>query len=130
MIDCGLIAQALAGYDPDAQEASIVKAEEQRAEFLALFPKERWPAMTLDRYALGQADHRDNFCRWMEFDTTELGSMRGGNAKKHLIYFHAKAGEWWFDRKMHGSVDEAWQGYTGASSTRSLSQRRASGARL
>ena len=27
-----------AAYDPDAQEASIVKAEEQRAEFLARFP--------------------------------------------------------------------------------------------
>lgn len=109
MIDCGLIAQALAAYDPDAQEASIVKAEEQRAQFLALFPKDGWPSMTLDRYALGQADHPDNFCRWMEFVTTELGSMRGGNAKKHLIYFQAAAGDWWFDRKLYGSVEEAWE---------------------
>lgn len=109
MIDCSLISQAVAAYDPNAQEASVVKAEEQRAEFLARFPREDWPAMTLDRYALGQADHPENFCRWMEFVTTELGSIRGGNAKKHLIYFQAAAGEWWFDKKVYASVDEAWQ---------------------
>ena len=109
MIDCGLVAQAIAEYDPDAHEASIVKAGEQREEFLGLFSKEGWPAMTLDRYALGQADHPDNFCRWMEFVTTELGSMKGGSARKHLIYFQAAAGEWWFDRKLYGSVEEAWQ---------------------
>jgi len=109
MIDCGLIAQALAAYDPDAHEASVVKAEEQRDEFLALFPKEGWPTVTLDRYALGQADHPDNFCRWMEFVTTELGSMRGGRSRKHLIYFQAAAGDWWFDPKQYGSVEDAWQ---------------------
>jgi MoxR-like ATPase len=109
MIDCELIGQALAEYDPDAQEASIVKAEGQRAEFLALFPNDAWPEMTLDRYALGQADHPDNFCRWMEFVTTELGSMRGGNAKKHLIYFQAATGQWWFNDKLFNTFEDAWQ---------------------
>lgn len=109
MIDCSLISQALAEYDPDAQEASIVKAEEQRAQFLALFPKDAWPKMTLNGYALGQADYPDNFCRWMEFVTTELGSMKGGSARKHLIYFQAATGQWWFDSKLYSSVDEAWQ---------------------
>src|SRR5204863_4282642 len=107
--DCALLEQSLAEYDPDAQEASIVKAEEQRAQFLALFPKDSWPDMTLDRYALGQANHPDNFCRWMEFVTTELGSMRGGNAKKHLIYFQAATGQWWFNDKRYGGIEEAWQ---------------------
>jgi 5-methylcytosine-specific restriction protein B len=109
MIDCELIAQALTEYDPDVQEANIVKAEEQRTQFLALFPKDGWPDMTLDRYALGQPDHPDNFCRWMEFVTTQLGSMKGGSAKKLLIYFQAAAGQWWFNEKLHSSVEEAWQ---------------------
>jgi MoxR-like ATPase len=109
VINCEPIAQALDEYDPDAQEPGIVKAEEQRAQFLALFPQDGWPAMTLDRYALGQAAHPDNFCRWMEFVTTELGSMKGGNARKHLIYFQAATGQWWFDEKLYTSVDEAWQ---------------------
>ena len=64
--------------------------------------------MTLDRYALGQADYPDNFCRWMEFVTTEFSSMRGGNAKKHLIYFQAGSGQWWFNEKLYSSIDEAW----------------------
>jgi MoxR-like ATPase len=109
MIDCDQVATAIAEYDPDAQEASIVKAEGQREEFLKLFPKDSWAEMTLDRYALGQADHPDNFCRWMEFVTVELGSIKGGSARKHLIYFQAAAGEWWFDDKLYSNVDEAWQ---------------------
>lgn len=56
MIDCERVAQALDEYDPDAHEASIVKAEELRAQFLSLFPKDGWPTMTLDRYALGQEE--------------------------------------------------------------------------
>src|SRR5262245_12986985 len=109
MIDCALIVQAIDEYDPDAQEASIVKAGEQRDEVLALFPREAWPEMTLDRYALGQAEHPDNFCRWMEFVTTEFSSIKGGSARKHLIYFQAATGEWWFETKLYASVDEAWE---------------------
>jgi MoxR-like ATPase len=110
MIDTALIADVLAGYDPNASEDDVATAERQRAEFLEKFPKDAWPSMTLDRYALGQPDHQDTFCRWMEFVTTELGSMRGGSARKHLIYFQAKTGEWWFDHKLYETVDEAWAG--------------------
>jgi hypothetical protein len=109
VIDCELIARAIAEYDPDAQEPSIVKAAEQRSELLAMFPKDAWPQMTLDRYALGQDDHPDNFCRWMEFVTTEFSSIKGGSARKHLIYSQPRAGQWWYDAKLYGSVDEAWQ---------------------
>ena len=109
MIECDRISKAVAEYDPDSHEAGIVKAEEQRRQFLELFPRSGWDTMTLDRYALGQADHRDNLCRWMEFVTSDLGSMRGGAAKKSLIYYQAGAGEWWFDRKLFTTVEEAWR---------------------
>ena len=101
MIDGSIISSLAEAYDPAAQVDEITKATQQLADVLERFPKSGWPAMTLDRYALGQADHPDNFCRWMEFVTTELGSIRGGNAKKHLIYFQAGAGEWWFDQKLY-----------------------------
>ena len=45
----------------------------------------------------------------MEFVTTELGSIEAGTRSKHLIYFQAAAGDWWFDRKLYDTVDEAWQ---------------------
>ena len=108
MIDCNIVAQALDEYDPDVQEANIVKADDQREQFLQLFPKEGWPSMSLDRYALGQADHPENFCRYMEFVTTEVGSIKGGAASKHLIYFQAGTGQWWFNDKLYSSVEDAW----------------------
>lgn len=49
MIDAALIADVIAGYDPNASEDDVAAAERQRGEFLAKFPKDAWPAMTLDR---------------------------------------------------------------------------------
>ena len=110
MIDCRRIAEALADYDPNAHQAGVLKAEEQRSQLVERFPKEAWSTMTLDQYALGQPDHQDNFCRWREFITSDFSSIRGGSARKHLIYFQAKAGKWWFDHKLFESVEDAWEG--------------------
>ena len=77
----------------------------------------------LDRYALGQAEHQDNFCRWMEFRSPDVGSIRGGSAHKHLIYFQAKVNEWWFDTKLYTSVEEAWAAVRSGSSRRSDTER-------
>ena len=109
MIDCRRIAEALADYDPNANQAAVLKAEEQRSQLVDRFSKEGWSTMTLDQYALGQPDHQENFCRWMEFVTSDFSSIRGGSARKHLIYFQAKAGEWWFDHKLFESVEQAWE---------------------
>src|SRR5881275_2509197 len=107
MINCGLIAQALEAYDADAQVANIESAAAQHAEVLERFPRSGWPTMTLDDYALGQADHPESFCRWMEFRATDLGSMKGGSARKHHIYFQPAKGEWWFETNRYSSVDQA-----------------------
>ena len=104
---CDVIKRAIAEYDPEAQEPSILAASDQRRDFLAAFPIENWPTMALDRYALGQPEHPDNFCRWIQFVTTNLGSMKGGNAKKHLIYRQA-TGDWYYDTSRYTSVDDAW----------------------
>ena len=108
MIHRGLIVQILEAYDGDGEAASIEAADVQRAAVLERFPRDAWPPMSLDEYALGQADHPDNFCRWMEFRATDIGSIRGGSARKHHIYFQAKKGEWWFERDRYASVEEAW----------------------
>jgi MoxR-like ATPase len=108
MINCERIDQALIEYDPDVKEARVAKAEDQRVQLLARFPKDGWSEMTLDRYALGQPNHPDNFCRWMEFVTTDMGSIKGGSARKHLIYYQAEAGRWWFNEKLYRDVEEAW----------------------
>ncbi len=109
MIQCGLIAQALESYDAEAAASSIEAADAQRAEVLERFPRSGWPEMPLQSYALGQANHQDNFCRWMEFRATDLGSIKGGSARKHHIYYQADPGEWWFERDRYETVSEAWR---------------------
>lgn len=109
MIHRGLIAQTLETYDAEAQAESIEAADVQRAAMLERFPRDGWPSLPLDMYALGQGDFPDNFCRWMEFRATNLGSIKGGSARKHHIYFQADAQEWWFERDRYDSVEEAWE---------------------
>ena len=65
--------------------------------------------MSLEQYALGTPQSADSFCRWMEFNTPNLASIRGGSALKHMIF--RRQGEdagWYFERK-YSSVDEAWE---------------------
>jgi MoxR-like ATPase len=109
VIHRGLIAQALESYDGDAETASIEVADVQRAAVLERFPRAAWPEMSLDDYALGQADYPDSFCRWMEFRATDLGSIKGGSARKHHIYFQAKKQDWWFEEDRYSTVEEAWR---------------------
>lgn len=108
MINCGLVAQALESYDADAQGANIEAAKVQLAEVLERFPKAAWPQMSLEQYALGQPDHPENFCRWMEFRAKDLGSMKGGSARKSHIYRQSD-GEWWIEKNRYSTVEEAWE---------------------
>jgi hypothetical protein len=109
VINRGLIAQALETYDSDAEAAGVEAADTQRASVLERFPRHGWSAMPLDRYALGQSDHQDNFCRWLEFRAVDLGSIKGGSARKHHIYFQAKKDRWWFEEDRYDTVEEAWR---------------------
>src|SRR5207249_3531052 len=77
-------------------------------ELLERFPKAAWPQMSLEEYALGQRDHPENFCRWMEFRAKDLGSMKGGSARKTHIYRQSD-GEWWLEKNRYATVEEAWE---------------------
>jgi 5-methylcytosine-specific restriction protein B len=88
--------QAIAEFDLGAIQASEHEAEEQRLQTLQRYPREHWPEMTLDEYAQGQEGHPDNFCRWIERQTDQMGSIRGGSARKLIIYKHRNAPGWYF----------------------------------
>ncbi|MBK8905450.1 MAG: EVE domain-containing protein [Anaerolineaceae bacterium] len=77
------------------------------------FPLEAWPTMHLEQYALGQPDSTDTYCRWLEFGTLHMGSMRGGSALKHIIYKH-KSKPGWYYRTQYSSEQEAWQALSAA----------------
>jgi 5-methylcytosine-specific restriction protein B len=98
---------AVASYDRGTDREFTVAAERERKEALERFPLEQWPTMPLERYALGQKDSEDTFSRWMEFRTQHLGSMRGGSARKHIIYKHKDKPGWYFDPE-YKDEQEAW----------------------
>ena len=63
---------AVASYDRATDRESVDAAERERKEMLDRFPIDQWPTMPLERYALGQKDSEQTFCRWMEFRAPHL----------------------------------------------------------
>lgn len=99
--------ETAAEFDRDVISAEIATAEQQRAEVLQRFPLEAWPDLPLERYALGQEDSHDTYCYWLEFGTSQMGSIGGGSASKHIIYKHKNKPGWYFSAE-YSDVSQAW----------------------
>ena len=102
------LSQAAAQFDRSTRESDRQAYQSQRAEILKRFPRDKWPDMALEEYALGQAAAEDTYCRWLEFKSQSLGSMRGGNAKK-LIVYKRRDREGWYFPKGFSNEREAWE---------------------
>jgi len=100
--------EAVARYDRASHQDTLKTTEELRQEVIQRFPIEAWPNMPLERYALGLGNTQESFCWWMEFRTRLVGSMKGGSARKHLIY-RQRDGSWFFDKQSYSNETEAWQ---------------------
>ena len=107
----GDLEEALETFDRDAARLAAQQAEALRTSIVARFPIEQWPALPLERYALG-GDGHDNFCYVMEFESRTLGSIRGGSSRKHVIY-RTRSGDWYYDDS-YPSVEAAWDAVRGA----------------
>lgn len=114
MIDVELLRGLVDAFDPPAHDDEIAAAETERAKVLERFPRDAWPSMPVTDYALGQKDRPETFCWWMEFGARHLGSIKGGNAKKHLVYYQRGADRWWYDDRIYDSIEDAWQSVRGA----------------
>ncbi|WP_320773147.1 McrB family protein [Streptomyces sp. CRN 30] len=104
--------QRIATFDRKAAGFAADKAEEERQRVLGEFPLATWPDLPLERYALGPSAYDNpgrSFCRLMEYGTNEIGSIRGGSAKKHIVYQH-RTGEWRIAPSALRGLDarEAW----------------------
>jgi 5-methylcytosine-specific restriction protein B len=100
--------EALASWDRARVRQLLDAAERERQEVVSRFPIGDWPTLPLDRYALGVGD-RSTFCWWMEFGSPNMGSIRGGSAKKHLIYRKSDDTGWYHvDPDRYPTVDAAW----------------------
>ncbi len=102
------MALEVAAAEVDREQLRVTgdSAERERVEIVTRFPLDAWPTLPLERYSLGLPESADGFCRWMEFNTHYLPSIKGGSALKHMI-FRRQSGEWYFERK-YTSVEEAW----------------------
>jgi 5-methylcytosine-specific restriction enzyme B len=103
------VAAALAAYDAAPDREHLDLGEQERGELLKRFPRAGWPTMALTDYAIGQEDSNHTYCRWMEFKAVHLGSIKGGNSGKLIIYKHKNAPGWHFDQAAFSSVEAAWQ---------------------
>lgn len=101
------IQDAIREFDPAAHRQAIDGAKRERQEAVDRFPLTAWPSLPLQRYALGQGSKQDAFCWWMEFGTPNVGSMKGGSARKHIIY-RQNDGAWYFDHETYDTVENAW----------------------
>jgi 5-methylcytosine-specific restriction protein B len=101
------IERALAKHDRSSLTAHLTDAQQERQQLLTRFPLESWPQMLLERYALGQEDSENTFCRWMEFKSKHLGGIGGGSAMKHII-FKRKTGPGWYYPTLYKNEQDAW----------------------
>ncbi|MCW5881559.1 MAG: AAA family ATPase [Anaerolineae bacterium] len=77
------------------------------ADFNQRFPKEKLSEMTLEQYAAGQPGQRDTFWYWLEWKTSELGSIAGGSAAKSGIWWDKKTNTWRWNKGLEADTAEA-----------------------
>lgn len=76
-----------------------------RAEFVERFPTEKLGLMTLEQYGGGKPD---GFCYWLEYQTLELGSIKGGNSAKLGVWWSKSENQWRWN-KIYTSAEDAWE---------------------
>ena len=99
--------EAAARFDRSTRESDRRRYQSQRAEILKRFPRDKWPDMVLEDYALGQPAAEETYCQWLEYKSPQVGSIRGGSARKHIIY-KRRDGEGWYFPKGFSNERGAW----------------------
>ncbi|MFC3885522.1 AAA family ATPase [Bacillus songklensis] len=85
----------------------VSKAEELLEEFKNKYPLDHFKQMTLGEYALGRGG--ETYSWWIEYHSDALGSIRGGNAGKHIIYYSKNNEEWIYPTSQFENESAAWE---------------------
>jgi 5-methylcytosine-specific restriction protein B len=75
-----------------------------REEFVRRFPKESLGELKLEQYALGTGAN-DSLSYWLEFKTKKLGSISGGSAAKHGVWWDKKERRWRWNQIYQSAED-------------------------
>ena len=98
---------AIAQLDRSPTSPAAEGYRSQHAEILKRFPRDKWPEMRLEDYALGQPGVEDTYCYWLEYKSQWMGSIRGGSARKLVIYKRRDREGWYFPN-LFSDEGEAW----------------------
>ena len=101
------LSEAIAQFDRSPTNPAAEGYRAQRAEILKRFPRDQWPEMRLEAYALGQPGVEDTYCYWLEYKSQWMGSIRGGSARKLIIYKRRDREGWYFPN-LFSDEGEAW----------------------
>ncbi|OOE12489.1 AAA family ATPase [Fictibacillus arsenicus] len=93
-------------YKTSEVEKILEEAKRLHKEFIMKFPKNDLSNMTVEHYALGRTK-KDSFGWWLEYNSIPLGSIKGGSAAKHIIYFRKKDNQWQYPSQ-YENVEQAW----------------------
>ncbi len=99
--------EKILAYNTPEIQKEIESAKQLHQEFLEKFPLEKVVDMALEQYALGRTK-QGSFGWWLEYNSIPLGSIKGGSAAKHIIYFRKKDNEWQFPSQF-SNVESAWE---------------------
>ena len=101
------LSEAIAQFDRSPTNPVAEEYLSQRAEILKRFPLDKWKEMRLEDYALGQPAVKDTYCHWLEYKSPRVGSIRGGAARKLIIYKRRDREGWYFPT-VFPNEREAW----------------------
>jgi hypothetical protein len=83
-----------------------------REEFVRRFPPEQITGLTLEQYTVGHPKFKESFVYWLEWQTSELGSVKGGSAAKWGVWWDKESGSWRTNEK-YATPEAALQQLTG-----------------
>ena len=101
------LVQFLPSFGRESIQAKLIVGETQRQELCRRFPLDAWPQMSLDQYALGQANSKESYSWWLEWGSAEYGGIGGGSSAKHLIYKRVGKEGWYFGK--YPDEQTAWE---------------------
>ena len=99
--------EALTRWRTEPVDDRLALARNEHSQFLDRFPIGSWQILPLEKYALGPPTYKASYGWWLEWGTKNIGSISGGSASKHLIFFK-RDGVWQFPHE-YQSVEEAWE---------------------
>lgn len=100
------ITQQMAAFCTEERLQQLERLKSLYEQLLTQFPLEQLHTLPLHRYALGYQE--GSFSWWLEYKTSEFGSIKGGSASKHVIYYKKKEQKWAYPEDQFSSVEEAW----------------------